>query len=48
MNDAGVAPPGLKPIQNPMKELRTKVRQKRGKTFQVSRTMRGLILVLVP
>ena len=25
MNDAGVAPPGLKPIQNPMKEPRTNV-----------------------
>ena len=24
MNDAGVAPPGLNPIQKPMKELRTK------------------------
>jgi len=27
MNDAGVAPPGLKPIQKPMNEPRTNVRQ---------------------
>ena len=27
MNEAGVAPPGLKPIQNPIIELRTNVRQ---------------------
>ena len=48
MNDAGVAPPGLNPIQKPMKELRAKVRQKRGKIFQVSSTTRRFIPVLAP
>src|SRR5882762_3341953 len=45
MKEAGVAPPGLKPIQKPMNEPRTKVRQYRGSIFQVSRTIRRFIPV---
>src|SRR3990167_2813823 len=48
MNEAGVAPPGLKPIQNPIMEPRTNVRQYRGSVFQVSHTTRGLIRALAP
>src|SRR6266481_3689869 len=48
MNEAGVAPPGLKPIQNPMKQLRRKVRQYRGRVRHVSQTTRGLIFAEAP
>ena len=38
MNDAGVAPPGVMPIQQPTSALRTEVIQYRGSFFQVSST----------
>src|SRR5882672_5778149 len=48
MNDAGVAPPGLKPIQKPMMQLRRNVRQYRPIVFQVSKTTFKFILVRAP
>src|SRR6267378_4250982 len=48
MNDAGVAPPGLNPIQNPMMQLRRNVRQYRPIVFQVSKTTFKFILVRAP
>src|SRR5437899_7695277 len=42
------APPGLKHIQNPMKQLRRKVRQYRGRVRHVSQTTRGLIFAEAP
>ena len=41
MNEAGVAPPGVTPIQQPTKALRMPVTQKRGSCFQVSSTTRA-------
>src|SRR5256886_8664183 len=48
MNDAGVAPPGLNPIQKPMMQLRRNVRQYRPMVFQVSKTTFKFILVRAP
>ena len=48
MNDAGVAPPGVMPIQMPTSELRTEVPQYLGSSFQVSHTTLGLILADFP
>ena len=48
MNDAGVAPPGVMPIQMPINELRSEVIQYLGNCFQVSRTTLGSILALLP
>ena len=38
MNDAGVAPPGVIPIQQPIRQLRSDVSQYRGSFFHVSST----------
>ena len=43
MNEAGVAPPGVMPIQMPTSELRSEVTQYCGSCFQVSSTTLGLI-----
>ena len=48
MNEAGVAPPGVMPIQMPTSELRTEVIQYCGSFFQVSNTTLALILALLP
>ncbi len=48
MNDAGVAPPGVMPIQQPIAVLRMKVIQYRGSLRHVSNTTLGLILALTP
>ena len=43
MNDAGVAPPGVMPIQQPIRHARTCVIQYFGIIFQVFSTMRGSV-----
>ena len=43
MNEAGVAPPGVMPIQQPISVLRIDVIQYLGSFFQVSMTMRVLM-----
>ena len=48
MKDAGVAPPGVMPIQMPTSELRIEVTQNLGSIFQVSHTTFGLILADLP
>ena len=48
MNEAGVAPPGVMPIQMPTSALRTEVNQYCGSFFQVSNTTLELILALLP
>ena len=48
MNEAGVAPPGVMPIQMPISELRIEVTQYLGSFFQVSQTTLGSILALLP
>jgi hypothetical protein len=48
MNDAGVAPPGVMPIQMPTSELRSEVIQYCGNCFQVCHTTFGSILALLP
>src|SRR5690606_10722795 len=48
MNDAGVAPPGVIPIQQPISVDRIEVAQYRGSCLQVSSTTRALILALPP
>ncbi len=48
MNEAGVAPPGVMPIQQPMAVERIKVSQYLGSVFQVSHTTLGLSLADLP
>jgi hypothetical protein len=48
MNEAGVAPPGVMPIQQPISVLRIEVIQYFGSFFQVSITMRVLMRALLP
>ena len=48
MNEAGVAPPGVMPIQIPTAELRSEVTQYLGSSFQVSHTTLGSSLALLP
>jgi hypothetical protein len=48
MNEAGVAPPGVMPIQMPTSALRIEVIQYLGNCFQVSNTTLALILALLP
>ena len=48
MNDAGVAPPGVMPIQMPTSALRSEVIQYCGSCFQVSSTTLGSILADLP
>ena len=48
MNEAGVAPPGVMPIQMPTSELRTDVAQYLGSSFQVSHTTFGLMRADLP
>ena len=48
MNDAGVAPPGVMPIQMPTSALRMEVIQYCGSFFHVSNTTLALILALLP
>src|SRR6185369_10526492 len=48
MNEAGVAPPGVMPIQMPTSALRIDVIQYLGNCFQVSNTTLALILALLP
>src|SRR6266536_4874548 len=46
MNDAGVAPPGVIPIQQPIRHERSEVTQYCGNFAQVSNTIFGLIFPL--
>ena len=48
MNEAGVAPPGVMPIQMPTSELRIVVAQYLGNSFHVSQTTLALILADLP
>jgi len=48
MNDAGVAPPGVMPIQMPTKALRSEVTQYLGSSFHVSHTTLGLMRADLP
>ena len=48
MNDAGVAPPGVIPIQQPIRQLRSDVSQYFGNFAHVSNTTLGLILAVLP
>ena len=48
MNDAGVAPPGVMPNQHPIRQLLREVAQYFGSFFQVSITILGSILALLP
>src|SRR5262249_15114488 len=48
MNDAGVAPPGVIPIQQPIRQLRSEVSQYPGSLRQVSSTTFGLIFAVLP
>ena len=48
MNEAGVAPPGVMPIQQPINDERNDVFQYFGSCFQVSITTRILILPSAP
>ena len=48
MNDAGVAPPGVMPIQQPISVLRKAVSQYCGSCFQVCQTTRGLMRACTP
>ena len=48
MNDAGVAPPGVTPIQQPIKQARTDVAQYLGNSFQVSITSFRLMRPFCP
>ena len=48
MNDAGVAPPGVMPIQQPTRHARSDVTQYFGSVAQVFSTMFGSILPLLP
>ena len=48
MNEAGVAPPGVMPIQMPISELRIEVTQYCGSCFQVCSTTFGSIFALLP
>jgi hypothetical protein len=48
MNDAGVAPPGVMPIQMPISVLRIDVTQYAGSLFQVSSTIFGLMRAARP
>src|SRR5512147_1032162 len=48
MNDAGVAPPGVIPIQQPMRQLLTDVTQYAGSLRHVSSTTFGLIFADLP
>ncbi len=48
MKDAGVAPPGVIPIQQPIRQLRSDVSQYFGNFAQVSNTTLGLILAVLP
>src|SRR3954464_12099592 len=48
MNDAGVAPAGVIPIQQPMMQERSDVIQYAGNPFQVCSTTRKLILAVPP
>ncbi len=48
MNDAGVAPPGVIPIQQPIRQLRSEMSQYAGSFFHVSKTTLGLIFADLP
>ena len=48
MNDAGVAPPGVTPIQQPISTARSDVAQNFGSVFHVCQTIFGLILPPLP
>ncbi len=48
MNDAGVAPPGVIPIQQPIKQLRSDVIQYFGSLAHVSNTTFGLSFAVLP
>src|SRR5882672_2003597 len=48
MNDAGVAPAGVIPIQQPIRQERNDVTQYAGSSFQVCNTTRKLIFALPP
>src|SRR5678815_2398329 len=48
MNDAGVAPPGVTPIQQPTRHPRSDVSQYRGSSAQVFSTTLASILPLLP
>ena len=48
MKEAGVAPPGVMPIQMPTSELRTEVIQYWGKRFHVASTTLASIFALLP
>ena len=48
IKEAGVAPPGVIPIQQPIKQLRKEVDQYFGNCFQVCQTMVPLILAAAP
>ena len=48
MNEAGVAPAGVMPIQQPMMQERSEVAQYFGSSSQVCSTTRGLILAALP
>ena len=48
MNEAGVAPPGVIPIQHPTTALRSEVIQNFGSCAQVWNTTLGLSLALAP
>src|SRR6266513_3407808 len=48
MNDAGVAPPGVTPIQQPIKQARSDVIQYFGNVFHVCQTIFGSIFARVP
>ena len=48
INEAGVAPPGVIPIQQPIKQLRNEVAQYFGNCFQVSQTTLARIFAAAP
>ena len=48
MKDAAIAPPGVMPSQQPMKDERSNVTQYFGRSFQTLRTTRRLMLAAWP
>ena len=48
MNEAAIAPPGVMPSQQPMKDERNSVTQYFGRSFQTDSTTRRLILAACP
>src|SRR3982075_2548992 len=48
MNDAAIAPPGVMPSQQPMKDERSSVTQYFGRSFQTFNTTRRLMLAAWP